>query len=386
MFGCNDCSTISESLPNYSFDFSLNDCLSYPDSSSNYLNDSEFLTMNGDFYNPWTSLHLMAFPDSPTMTPMSNSNINSDLGSCDPVSDLVELLPPSDAIPVPANLVAKNTISKAVTIQKRKTSKKPMFRSFSYRQNSKQFSSHFRGVYRKNSKFQAQIQYNKKKHYLGTFDTELEAAKKYDIAALRLHGKSAQLNFAITESCPCESCAYCDKFRDPKFYNNLKNYVIHSSKVTSSIDDNSVASSESCLSPNCILYQSQSVSSSLSSNSIPSSSFSSVSPLLSSPFNSIPSNSSSFPSNLPSFPFLSPSSPLSLSSNTNINNTQNDPLAILTQYYSQLLEHFTSDIYICQECVDKLLSKLDIKNIVEINRLVSLCKQQGIVFSHVTCH
>lgn len=57
----------------------------------------------------------------------------------------------------------------------------------------------FRGVaessYKKTHKFIAQINYNKKYKYLGTYNTKEEAARAYDRKALELHGDKAILNF-----------------------------------------------------------------------------------------------------------------------------------------------------------------------------------------------
>ncbi|KAK8820054.1 hypothetical protein WA538_002152 [Blastocystis sp. DL] len=62
------------------------------------------------------------------------------------------------------------------------------------------YTSGYRGVYSRSGKWNAQIQYNGKKLYLGSFSSEEEAARAYDIAARRYHGSKAILNFQTSES------------------------------------------------------------------------------------------------------------------------------------------------------------------------------------------
>ncbi len=58
-------------------------------------------------------------------------------------------------------------------------------------------SSKYKGVYWYNStkKWCAAIKSNNKRTYLGYFDNEMEAAKAYDVAAKKLHGEFANLNY-----------------------------------------------------------------------------------------------------------------------------------------------------------------------------------------------
>lgn len=57
--------------------------------------------------------------------------------------------------------------------------------------------SKYKGIYwkKKIRKWQASIQFNKKRIYLGRFLDEIEAAKAYDRAAKKYHGEFACLNF-----------------------------------------------------------------------------------------------------------------------------------------------------------------------------------------------
>jgi hypothetical protein len=51
------------------------------------------------------------------------------------------------------------------------------------------------GVSRSGEKYRAQLQLNKRCIELGTFSTSAEAAKAYDVAAVRYFGAEALLNF-----------------------------------------------------------------------------------------------------------------------------------------------------------------------------------------------
>ena len=57
------------------------------------------------------------------------------------------------------------------------------------------FKSRFRGVYKCGKRWKAQLQSQGVQFYLGTFDTEEEAAKAYDRKARDEKGEKGQTNF-----------------------------------------------------------------------------------------------------------------------------------------------------------------------------------------------
>jgi len=59
-------------------------------------------------------------------------------------------------------------------------------------------SSGYKGVGVVNGRYKARIGANNKLHYMGTFNTAIEAAKAYDKKALEVHGEYANLNFPVS--------------------------------------------------------------------------------------------------------------------------------------------------------------------------------------------
>lgn len=60
---------------------------------------------------------------------------------------------------------------------------------------SEKYTSPYRGVCLERGKWRAQITFGGRKHFLGTFDKETDAAKAYDRAAINHHGAKAITNF-----------------------------------------------------------------------------------------------------------------------------------------------------------------------------------------------
>lgn len=60
--------------------------------------------------------------------------------------------------------------------------------------------SGYKGVHwhKKDRRWHAEIRANKRRHYLGSFATAIEAAKAYDRAAQEYHGAFARMNFPTT--------------------------------------------------------------------------------------------------------------------------------------------------------------------------------------------
>lgn len=55
-------------------------------------------------------------------------------------------------------------------------------------------TSIFLGVCRYKSKWRAGLKYKGKQHHLGDFDSEEQAAKAYNLAAIKFHGEFAKIN------------------------------------------------------------------------------------------------------------------------------------------------------------------------------------------------
>jgi len=63
------------------------------------------------------------------------------------------------------------------------------------RRKKKKCTSKYHGVWFSNGKYQTEITNQGKKYWLGWYDSEIDAAKAYDRAAIKYHGEFARLNF-----------------------------------------------------------------------------------------------------------------------------------------------------------------------------------------------
>ncbi|CAI2361931.1 unnamed protein product [Moneuplotes crassus] len=95
----------------------------------------------------------------------------------------------SDRLPIIRRIIIKNNIGpfKNSTKKTRYTKNKYLGRR-----------SKYIGVTKNNVNWQALINVDHEKKYIGTFVNELEAAKTYDLYAIAMQGKRAHLNFSYT--------------------------------------------------------------------------------------------------------------------------------------------------------------------------------------------
>lgn len=88
-------------------------------------------------------------------------------------------------------------------LNNQKLNLRPVTKSQNYMNQSKRknCSSIYKGVHfcKQRSKWVAAIKYNSRKMNLGGFDSEIDAAKRYDEEARKYFGKFASLNFPIIE-------------------------------------------------------------------------------------------------------------------------------------------------------------------------------------------
>ena len=94
------------------------------------------------------------------------------------------------------NININNTKNKIFNIKKIKDKEAEKKREIEYKNNiqNRRYSK-YRGVFKNGNKWQALIMINRKKMYIGNYESEEEAAKVYDEYALKYHGNKAKTNF-----------------------------------------------------------------------------------------------------------------------------------------------------------------------------------------------
>lgn len=77
--------------------------------------------------------------------------------------------------------------------------------------------SQYIGVSRNNTNWQALINVKNSKKYIGTFTSEIEAARNYDIYAVAMQGEKALLNFNYTPQQMVDAVEYYLEHKKARF-------------------------------------------------------------------------------------------------------------------------------------------------------------------------
>jgi hypothetical protein len=135
-------------------------------------------------------------------SPLADGNVSASSTDTDSTSDQIAAVKRSKKRPGPSGLSAEDDLDHLDDHPAPKKKKsKPVDPNRALSERSRKSSSTYRGVSlcTKDSRWQARIRIKKEVVYLGRFETEEAAARRYDDAAREHHGDKALINFITPE-------------------------------------------------------------------------------------------------------------------------------------------------------------------------------------------